>query len=299
MDFLECDICYESVLLCNYDDHREQCLINQRNYYKEITGNGEDIVVLTNAQQKAMEYAQKKSKIYSKNTKLSVLHRFKMRGLGKSEIKKTIDFIQKKVQIIIHVNLTKNMRYYLNDDYYRNLFEVNNSGGCCSKSARETWEKNLFSGLYDGVDPVERVKYGAMNLTNCDQGVNSCCGYGDSYFVLKNKVKDRTTFVFGDSSSMMLELGTFNNCGIILSLISDDLLNNLIKVATGECDGLPYSDKYYTEIQIHGLVRFFHDIDLLVVNNVHKDNNNIMSMVKDFSKKYNVPYKIMNTIDSK
>ena len=41
----------------------------------------------------------------------------------------------------------------------------------------------MFNSIYHSAKPFDRVKYGVLNLANDPLGVQSCYGYGDSYFL--------------------------------------------------------------------------------------------------------------------
>lgn len=294
METLVCHICFDNIPINIYDDHQNKCLKMQQEYLNKLSlQNLSNIIIYSEKQNKALEFALKKSKIYSKNTKLNALYRFKIRGLGENEFLKAIEYIQNHAQVVIHVNLERNLGHYINDDNYRNLFEVLMGGGCTDRSIRATWEDKLFNNIYNKAEPIERVKYGAINLTNSPQGIQSCYGYGDSFFILKNKIKERTTFVLGDSSKMEMHLGTFKYCTILLTLIPDSLLDNLTKIITNQEEFLPYGHHEYIEVQIHGPLRFGEDVEMLVVNKKYENNVTIMNLVKQFSQKYNIPYTIM------
>lgn len=292
MESQQCHICFDIINNQLYDNHIINCLKEQQNLINKFTNN-----TLTPLQDKALQFAFKKSKVYSKNTKLNALYRFKIKGLNEKDYVKTIDFLQNNVQIIIHVNLENNLQHYINDDYYRNLFEVNKSGGSNDKIIRTSWENKLFNNIYENSEPFEKVKYGAINLTNSPLGVDQCYSYGNSFFVLKNKLKDRCTFVLGDSSKMEWHLGTFKYCEILLALMPDQLLDKLIKIVNYEEKYLYYGYYEYIEIQIHGPLSLNQDIEMLVVNSKYKNNHNITNMLEQFSAKHNIPYYYTNVLD--
>lgn len=104
------------------------------------------------------------------------------------------------------------------------------SSGSTDKKYREQWEDALFGNIYThDCDPSERVKYGALHLFNEPRAPSACIGYGDCAMILKSKVKNRTSYVYGDSSWMQFQIGTIEYSGAILNLLNDSLLDNLIK----------------------------------------------------------------------
>lgn len=63
-----------------------------------------------------------------------------------------------------------------------------------------------------------------INFTNDPKGVSSCAGYGASYILLKEHVRERCTFTDKDSSSADSSIATFKYCFKILSKMNDNEL---------------------------------------------------------------------------
>ncbi len=296
-----CTICYEDYSDDTYIHHYYNCLEEQQIALNNIANNvnpnnnmQNDIYVepqLTNNQKNALAFAHKKSKTYSKNTRLDAIYKFNLMGYTKEDFNRSVDYIKNDVNIIIHVNLDNVLESIINDSdgLYRNRFETGTSGGCNFDKPRRDWENSLFSKLYDNAQPYERVKYGALNVTNSINGIGTCLHYGDSYFVLKKQVKNRSTFVIGDSSNMQMHLCTFEHFNILLSLIPNNLLKDIITVALKKEKSL--NNNYeYIEAQIHGPVRMNQDIEILMVNKKYKDNTNINMMLNLFKNTYGCSY---------
>lgn len=109
----------------------------------------------------------------------------------------------------------------------------------------------MFCKKYDSAKDFERVKYGTINFTNDPKGVNSCRGYGNSYFLLKSDVRERCTLTDQDSSSANSLIGTFRFCYHVLNRLTDAEL----KAAVQAAQALEVSSAVvgtYKEIQIHG-----------------------------------------------
>ena len=58
----------------------------------------------------------------------------------------------------------------------------------------------MFNNIFFDASHHERVKYGAVNITNDPKGIVSAKAYGKSYLVLKDHVKPRCTMTFHNSS---------------------------------------------------------------------------------------------------
>lgn len=293
-----CDICYENINIDQYENHKNICLMEQQNILNNLLRQNKQTQtyispILTQTQKMALDFAKKKSKIYSKNTKLEAFHRLKLKKYSKEDFDKILHYIQNNVIIIIHVNLDKVLEYLVEDDHYRNMFEVNKSGGSLNTSLRVDWENNLFKNIYNNADPSERVKYGALNLTNSSTAIKCCISYGDSFLVLKKEINERSTFVLGDSSCGQMHLATFKYCEILLALIPESLLDNVIDIVLGTKKTLPYDNREYIEVQIHGPLRLNHDIEVLVVNKKYENNNKIINLLNQFKLKHCCPYIFM------
>lgn len=99
------------------------------------------------------------------------------------------------------MNLDKVLRHLVKDTHYRNQFETLTSGGTLNQKVRTNWESRLFNQIYDKSKPFDRVKYGSLNVVNDPTGIRCCAQYGDSFLLLKQEVRYRTTFAWKDSGS--------------------------------------------------------------------------------------------------
>jgi len=80
----------------------------------------------------------------------------------------------------------------LEDDRFRNIFEVGFGRGSTALPSREKWEEKMFGLSFKG-KTGERPKYGTINLTGDPLGVMQARPYGRSYFVLKDDARWRCT----------------------------------------------------------------------------------------------------------
>lgn len=296
-----CDICFDYVLNSELNNHKIKCKQDQINMFKKYSI-GNQKPPLTSVQGEAILYAGKKSKIISKNVYLMVLAKYKFLGYTEDDLKTTVNYIQEKAPVIIHLNLDRVIKFLCNDTEYRNQFETGTSGGSLSHELRLKWEKTLFNGIYDKSKGYEKVKYGVLNITNNPEGTKSCYTYGDSYLVLKSEIKKRTTFVHGDSSRQDLHIVTFSypvpilnfldNCNNFKSKKGNRELTDVIDVATGRKQ-FTESHKYYIEAQIHGPVHLNTDIDVLMVNKRHKGDDYMLELLEEFSYEHNCKYQFI------
>lgn len=194
---------------------------------------------------------------------------------------KVIEYI-KTIKVTINLSLDTVLKFLINESHLKNGFELGifSAKGTC---ARGMWEMNLFKGIYDETtEPVERVKYGTLNIFDEKNGIPACSGYGNVFFVLKDQVKNRISFVNGDSSQMMFHICTFKYCTALLVHLPDYYLKALIlhvlenkKVETSQ-----YFN--YIEAQIHGLFRMNMDIEKLCIKNSLVKDTKTMNSIEQF-----------------
>jgi hypothetical protein len=321
-----CSICLEDVLVDDYTKHREACYNEQVDLLKQLEKNKEAIkqiaedeliakkmsgetnlgvnnsasiidsshedLVLTPMQEQALTYCHKKSKIFSRNILPNLFKKFAKRGLGIEDMKAVYKYIQKDMQIVVHVNLQNVLQFLVKDTHYKNTFEVTKTDNI---PGRIDWENNLFNSVYNKCPGGERVKYGALNLTNNPTGVPPAYSYGNSFMILKNEVKARTTFVYGDSAAKDIHMCNFKNFNSVLYYIPDNLLDDIISIALGkkQFTNTPYP--FYIEMQIHGPLRLGQDVEVLVVNSKSK-NAKTTKLLEAFNKAHGVPYAWMDDI---
>ncbi len=254
---------------CNSDFKNQQDLKFHVEFCVLNLDQGQTVVCeeykLTELQKKAIKFCNKKSKIHERAIYGNALISFVENGYTEDDLKQVIKYIQSEVNITINISLRTIIDHMLNDTHYKNGFEVNKIF-CKNDATRSMWENNLFNNIYDKSVPEEKVKYGALNIFNDPNGVSSAYAYGDSFFVLKKDVNERSSFVSGDSCGMMFHLCTFKHCVPIL-IHCGTLLQALIQ-------HVKHNNKYdkaypYIEAQIHGDVRLKHDIEKLVVKNTN------------------------------
>ncbi|MEQ8552060.1 MAG: DUF3626 domain-containing protein [Cyclobacteriaceae bacterium] len=172
---------------------------------------------------------------------------------------------------------------------YKNQFETNISDGSVSAflgGDRDRWETEIFHGAYVEAQPVERPKYGALNLTLTEDGPSP--RFGSCYFLLKPQVKERATFVYGDSHQLPREYGTIKEFEMIHSALLNDLfirgtavgqnnvrvrdfleLVNMLLASPSDLTKLREHSKnldFYIEAQVHGEISLKNDVDYLVAD---------------------------------
>ena len=208
-------------------------------------------------------------------------------------------YIRDHAPMIIHIHLDPILQYLISDSHYRNQFETKTSNGTLDNNIRRQWESRMFGGAYNhsSVTGFDRVKYGVFNIFNCPDGVPTCCHYGDSYLMLKNEVRLRTTCADKDTACDDANLTTcqhyahlLNNSGDVEGVIEAALdFYSLPSPEPANKARRPYYGPY-KEIQIHGPVCLKHDISKLVVNVKHRGDRAMMAKVEKFCAQNGVVY---------
>lgn len=134
---------------------------------------------------------------------------------------------------------------------YRSQFETGTSnGGLTARPGgdRWAWESRIFGGAYDGADPRERPKYGALNARRRSTGASP--RFGSAHLRLAEPTLDRTTFCFPDSFYQPRHFGTADRMGLLPHAAAHD--------------GDPLDG--YIEAHVHGVVRLDADVEALVLD---------------------------------
>lgn len=202
------------------------------------------------------------------------------------------NFIMNYSRIIVHFP-EQLLSTFLDEEKYKNLFEVGNSMGNNSTVTRKSWEAKIFKNYYDTSRDEDRVKYGSL-LINPKSTKHSIdiTNYGKCYFILNNEVKKRCTMTIGDSSQFnsASSLYTFKN--IFQMLMSSKYVFDYAKdcyehYMQGE---IGYVSSYfeYIEVQIHGQLLFSRDIESIVLQDTTSDE--LKKLAMRFAKKNGCKY---------
>jgi hypothetical protein len=165
---------------------------------------------------------------------------------------------------------------------YRSQWVTGISAG--SRSAihggeRQRFERDLFAGAYDHVDPSlgEHPVYGSFDLLLDDHGGSP--RFGSSFVVLRQHVRERTTLCVGDSHLRPRDVGTFADpWGILAGLAEQASRHALLNRGLGPDDLLGVLDGLrrsagasrdldgYVEAQVHGGISLVDDVEAIVVD---------------------------------
>ena len=264
---------------------------------------------LNDTQKAALLDADAHAATLSSNAHVQLVARLQTLGYSETDLNTALDFIRDRAPVTINFNPDMAtatagktvLDAFLEGDLYKNQFETQITGGSNTAypgGARDNWEKTIFRGDYHTHPLIseERPKYGALSAQlNPSGGANA---YGTSYFVLKQGVKNRTTFTPVNSSGAQADdVGTAVHFEHLLAnpRLSDQKLKGIMDVALGRSHG-QIVDRNYIEAQIHGTVDFEKDIAKLVANLQFKGNEVYEPKLRAFAQKHHLPIEWTNGI---
>lgn len=147
----------------------------------------------------------------------------------------------------------------LDDGIYRSQFETGASNGGLSAfpgGARWLWESRIFGSAYDGADPAERPKYGALDFRRRTTGASP--RFGSAHLRLRADVLQRSTFCYPDSVFEPEHFGTPQHMDLIgraQAAACPDLLDD------------------YIEAHVHGVLRLDRDVEALVLDPCYRGSS--------------------------
>jgi hypothetical protein len=174
------------------------------------------------------------------------------------------------------------------DGRYRSQFETRISNGGLTAipgGDRDRWEAELFGEAFQrpGGLMAERPKYGALDLARHADG--PAPRFGSCYLRLRPEVLNRSTLLCGDTFLQRGDAGTIDAplpvlAGLLEAVATDGWrlgherldVDALVGLLLAEPPIEPFGDRpgraldEYIEVQVHGDVRLFEDVELLVAD---------------------------------
>jgi hypothetical protein len=182
-----------------------------------------------------------------------------------------------RITINFHPDRTANGRTVveglLADGRFRSQFETGISNGGLTAypgGDRDRWERDMFGGAYQrpGVTPVDRPKYGALNLLHHPDG--AAPRFGSAVLRLRDEVRERATYTFGDSFREPTEAGTIDAFDAVLRALLRHRGPDALTRPRTALPGRGLDD--YIEAQVHGPVELAEDVDALVLDTAFQNS---------------------------
>ena len=224
---------------------------------------------LTDRQTLAINNCIKKSKIHEKNLMHLIINKFIENNIDISYIEKIKEYILHNVSLTTKFKCLT-LEKFIENPILKNRLELNPSDiSYCSY--RKTKEDTIFHKAYQNCNDSERVKYGSLNLKNLISGDELASIYGDSTIFYKNDIKNRTTFLYGNSDANILYICTYNHFTHLLYHMPISDINTFIDLINQNETKLKFTS--YVEIQLHGEINIMKDVEKITMsNNVYQQN---------------------------
>jgi hypothetical protein len=159
-----CTLCGQLCPASELEAHSKRCaekeveLSQDEKFAIQMQRGEQERSIVNDMQTRAIQWVAMQAEKLSTAAYKPLLARMEKMGHSERELKATIRYIRNDAPLIIHVNLTNCMKFFLKDTHYRNQFETKTSCGTLSASARTQWENGLFNHIYAKASGYERVK---------------------------------------------------------------------------------------------------------------------------------------------
>jgi hypothetical protein len=156
----------------------------------------------------------------------------------------------------------------IDDGRFKTQYETGTTGGGLDISGRSNIEL-MGQNVDYGIDISKRPVYGCLKqnvngVINVDE-YSGDAKYGDCVCVMKNSLRDRTTFCFGDSKDRRLYSSPLSNPEFKSFLGYDNVIEDYKNITNEDFSSLFATGKIsYPEIQIHDGVKV-DDIDYVII----------------------------------
>ena len=190
------------------------------------------------------------------------------------------------------------------DVMMRTLFETQDGNGSKNTVARQGWEDSLFPGAYGPTaQPVERPKYGLLNIFNDPRGpLVEGNQYGDCFLVFSPELRQFSTMTAFDSSGVSRrDCGVctlFDGQGKVFSQFKEEgkEVETFARVASGRCPFASSDGTFYKELQVHANVFFQQHITHVVIHNRYLTRMADLHLLFNFAKKNNAMLVTVRTL---
>jgi len=161
---------------------------------------------------------------------------------------------------------------FLEERKFKTRWTGGSSSGSTSVTARQTWEKNIFNGKYDGKDKM-RPAYGHVSLFP-DPFISSTSQYGPVALVMKPIIAHRATITRKDSANLHMDKARINKVlwagnkdHIYTTMLENPALSGAVLTNTSKS----LHSANYMEAQIHGGLRL-EDVDHIIFNSENRSS---------------------------
>lgn len=240
----------------------------------------------------------------------SLLARIQKLGYQEADLQKCFDYLDQQAPLTINLAPNVNVgdseisvfKSLQDDGRYKNLWERGGKRATNPKAPKRSpgfflhKESKTFQSEYNRTQARERPKYGALNPLKLSEG--GAAVFGRGVLILKQEVKDRTTYVPRDSRfTQMNQVGFQGAMAGCLAAKQDDYLDQLMQVALGRSDQGRYvaekapgafTGSNYIEAHIHGDINLATDLSGVALDRRYQGTRYAQD-AEDFARHFNVP----------
>jgi hypothetical protein len=217
-------------------------------------------------QKKGYEIALKKSKIHQNNLVHLITEKLIKNNIDLNFINKFDNFVNIYVQVVVHGRFT--IKQILEQPRLKSYFELR---PLCNDS-RFNAESKMFHKIYDNAT-IDRPKYGSLNITLNKNYNPRCISYGNKVLFLKDEIKNRTSFMYGDSFGGQMYLCTYKFPIVLLYHLIDNEIKTIENAINNFLENNKLNDNIinelskfqYIEAQIHGEVTLENDVEKISI----------------------------------
>jgi len=228
-------------------------------------------------------------------------------GSPEEELSRAIEKLSQS-RIVVNVNLQERIfgipmiDSLLASKRLYNLFEIAHAAqevNPCDLRMRVMLEFKLYGGTRDlqtvlaGMSNTEHPNYGILDYRNDPIGLSALGFYGWYRFILKDKVKKRSTFTPADSFHITPEeVFVWDDIdGVLATRVASGKPYWLECVNKNEIPIDEYGSTPYIEAQVLGGVFLENDVDVLYYPETDQFNREFFSKLKRFEEEFNIELK--------
>ena len=241
---------------------------------------------LKDNQKLALKNSQLKSKIHQKNLIHLIHEKFIVNNIDISYIDKIETYINTYVSLTTKIKCNI-LEHFIKSPILKNKLELEPSDTSYNQY-RKIKEDTLFHKAYENCVDSDRVKYGSLNLKNLISGDPLATIYGDTNIFYKNDIKERITFLYGNSESSIMYVCTFNYFKHLLYHMPINDIKLLVELIDNiSIDILSLKNfSSYIEFQIHGIVDLTKDVEKITISETTYNENK--EIIDKFISKYSM-----------
>ncbi|KYK67058.1 hypothetical protein TGPRC2_218215 [Toxoplasma gondii TgCatPRC2] len=229
-----------------------------------------ELRALTQIQQSVMEHVTSQAMTQSAVVRLRIQRQLRTAGVSAADLENVEEYLVHKMPLTIAVDLLNVVPHLLEDNSYRNRFELKSQAQLAEVSERRSWEGQLFNGIYDhsSVRPEHRPKRGLLNLYLYPYADSRFHPSGQAFLLLEEHVRVRVTVAASQDirGNRRHRVGTLPDMWHVLELLGKEQLQTVLDLANGRRKRPVFFDENKrAEFHVHGALDLTKDVAAIAV----------------------------------